>query len=115
MSTELDDTNRAFAEAARAALRDSERTLDRTALVRLRAARALAVAQTEKPRRHLTWAIPVGAVSAGLLVFALLPQRVPMADTQGVEALEILADDMGPEFYQELDLYEWLDAQGEPA
>lgn len=112
---ELNDQDREWAERTRQALRQSERALDAATTARLQTARTQAVAQAQKPRWALHWTMPAGAVAAGLLVFALLPQPAPVAGTHGVEMLEILADEMGPEFYQDLEFYEWLDAKGSPA
>lgn len=110
---ELNDDDKDFAERARQALRQSERAMDAATAARLQVVRAHAVALAQKPRWALQWAMPVGAVAAGLLVFALLP--TPVVEPAGVETLEILADDLGQEFYQDLEFYEWLDAKGERA
>lgn len=112
---ELNEAERAFTERARHALRRSERTLDAETVARLSAARAQAVAAARKPQWTMAWAMPAGAVAAGLLVFALLPRPMPVAEAPGIEALEILADELGPEFYQDLEFYEWLDATGTAA
>lgn len=107
---ELNDNEARLAERTRQALRQSERTLDTDTTARLRSAREQAVAMMQRPRWALNWAVPVGAVAAGLLVFALLPTTTPVLEPKGMESLEILADDMGPEFYQDLEFYEWLEA-----
>lgn len=112
---ELNEQDREFTERARQALRQSERALDAATTARLHAARVQAVALAQKPRGALSWVMPAGAVAAGLLVFALLPQATPVAETNGAETLEILADELSQEFYQDLEFYEWLDAAGPAA
>lgn len=112
---ELNEKEEAFATRVRQALRQSERSLDADTAARLRVAREQAVAAARKPRWALNWALPAGAVATGLLVFALLPRPAAVIELDGAETLEILADEQGLEFYQDLELYEWLDSQGAPA
>lgn len=112
---ELNDKDREFAERLRQTLRQSERTLDKDTTARLRIAREQAVATAQKPRWALNWLVPAGAVAAGLLVFAWLPMQAPVLESSGMDSLEILADEMGPEFYQDLEFYEWLETRGVPA
>lgn len=109
----------AFARQLRDALRDSE-TLDYVTRARLGAARARAVAEARKPRGlgATHWLGLGGALAAGLLVAVLAPWRagvpVPVAPTSIAhgDTLELLLDENDPEFYEDLDLYRWIEGQG---
>lgn len=110
MSQEWSKEDREFADAVAQALRASER-LDAAVGARLAAARARALDAAGRPRPP-PWAWTLsGAVAASLLVFALLPWResaTAPADIATVEALDVLTDEMDPEFYQNLELYQWM-------
>ncbi|PPE75163.1 hypothetical protein C3942_05670 [Solimonas fluminis] len=104
-------------EALRQALRDSER-LDMVAAAKLRAARARAVDAARRPARPWLWAVPAAATA--VLVAALwLPGAPPVTGPQpqaagtavASEALDVLTDEQSPDFYQDLELYEWLDRE----
>ncbi|MEK6806165.1 MAG: hypothetical protein AABY95_05900 [Pseudomonadota bacterium] len=115
---ELDEQDRKFSQAAKQALRQSERALDATTTARLRAAREQALAAAAKPRLNWNWMMPTGAVAAALMVFALLPGRAPLGESAAVprdEAMEVMLDDVEPELVQDLELYVWLEFDGDPA
>lgn len=113
---ELDDQDRKFSQAAKQALRQSERALDATTTARLRAAREQALAAAAKPRLSWNWMMPTGAVAAALMVFALLPRQPALTDAvPRDEAMEVMLDDVEPELVQDLELYVWLEFDGDPA
>lgn len=94
------------------ALRLSEQRLDPTTLARLRAARSRAVLAARPPPRGLRWWLPA-ALAAGLLLAWLRQAPAPRApvNVAAVESLEMLTDELGPEFYEALDLYLWLEGR----
>lgn len=101
-----------FSEALRLALRDTER-FDFLTESRLRAARARAVAAAHvAPGRG--WLLPafVSALLAVVAISAVWLLRPAASSESGglvqAEALDVLTDDLGPEFYQDLDMYRWL-------
>lgn len=115
LNQEMNDQDRTFAQGARQALRQSERALDADTAARLGAARAQAVAAAGKPRWVLNWLMPMGAVAAALMVFALLPIQPTLTDTRPHgEAMEVMLDEVEPDLVQDLDLYVWLEFDGEP-
>jgi len=66
----------------------------------------------------MNWGLPL-AVAAGFATWALLPRLLldspaPMAASTQVasaDALDILTDERGPEFYQNVEFYRWLEAR----
>lgn len=128
MNNDLTPEERQWSDSAGAALRRSETQLDAVLTARLRAARARALA--EASARPAPWiAAPglswlsgagVGATLAiGLLAWTLLPKTAVLPEPAGnvnlagVDALELLTDEQGPDFYENLDLYLWLEESGE--
>ncbi|MGH8455939.1 MAG: hypothetical protein ACRETW_03345 [Stenotrophobium sp.] len=113
-----DGKDREFAQALREALRASE-NLDATTAARLRAARirAVTVAGTRSAPRW-AWAVPA-ALAASVLAALLLPsghhsatmQPETLAAVPAPEALDLLADEMDPQFYRDLRFYQWLAQQ----
>lgn len=113
-----DDTDRKLETQARRLLDDAAQNLDAETVARLRAARARAwqVAEQEPhmpaPRPRRRWWLPVGGLAvagvvlviAGALWFAA-PGGAPIA---GFEDVELLASKESPEFYAELEFYNWL-------
>lgn len=98
-------------------LRDSEK-LDMVTSARLSAARARALDAARTPARPWLWAVPAAATA--VLVAALwvpnAPVSVPAApvaagNTVASEALDVLTDEQSPEFYQDLEMYEWIDQE----
>jgi hypothetical protein len=101
-----------FTEAVRGALRGSER-FDVVTESKLRAARARALDAARAPPR--AWRSPAAFASALLAIVAMASawwlRMAPGADDPDIaplEALDVLTDDLDPEFYQDLDLYRWL-------
>lgn len=104
---ELTPEQRKLAARLRAAL-DSGRAVDAVTAARLAVARRRALAAAA-PRSHAPlWAAALAASVIGALAlsFVLQPGRDAAAD----DSLELLVyEEEGPEFYQDLELYEWLD------
>ena len=97
---------------ARRALRNSEDELSGATRARLRAARARALAGA----RHVArWPVLAAAVAAGIGAWLLVPRQAvvpPIAEpvnAVAMDALDVMADDMGPEFYENLEMYRWLE------
>lgn len=111
--------DRAWAQSAARALRESEDSIDAVTLMRLRAARARAV-EAAAPRalpQRWGWALPA-AVAAGVLAVVIAPRLdfAPSAvNVAEAEALDVLTDEMGPEFYENMDLYLWLEESSDSA
>jgi len=103
-----------LAAELRRALRQSE-ALAPDVAAQLRAARARALDATPL-RRPWRWALPAAAMA--VLVAALwLPLRPPAtssapAASGAADAVEVLTDEQSPDFYQDLELYEWLEQEG---
>jgi len=106
-----------LAAELRRALRQSE-AIDPAVAAQLRAARARALHAAPR-RRPWLWAVPAAAMA--VLVAALwLPGRAPPAPAAplagtAADAVEVLSDEQSPEFYQDLELYEWLEQEGNHA
>jgi hypothetical protein len=85
--------------------------LDPVVRSRLAAARARALEAAAPRRRHPLFAA-VGSVAAALVlaVLVLLPERGG-PEVQAFDAIEVVTDEFGPEFYEDLDLYRWIDAE----
>lgn len=120
MTDDLSAEERVWADSAGKALRESENSLDAVTLMRLRAARARAV-DAATPRalpQRWGWALPA-AVAAGLFAVVVVPQlmltRGPAVNVAEAETLDVLTDEMDPEFYENLDLYLWLEESSDSA
>lgn len=103
---------REFTDRVRKALRESEQ-LDYVTASRLSSARKRALESGRNPRWQ--WAAISGALAAALVVAVFAPWRsfeLPdppaSADSAHLEVLDILGDEMEPEFYRDLELYQWL-------
>ena len=102
---DLDDKDRALAQKLRAQLRATE-DLDYVTQARLSAARARAVAASRRPAG---WWFATGGLTAAALLAAVLVLRVsPTSAPSMADSLELMTDELEPEFYQDLDLYQWL-------
>lgn len=113
-----DDTDRKLEAQARRLLDDAAQNLDADTVAQLRAARARAWQVAEQapsasaPQPRHRWWLPVGGLAvtgivlaiAGTLWFAA-PGGAPIA---GFEDVELLASKEAPEFYAELEFYNWL-------
>jgi hypothetical protein len=110
------DRHKEFVDRVRETLDRSADDLDGPTLARLRQARALAI-DRGRPRVRPGWWVPTGALAA-LLVAVLVTTfyvRAPLTavPVAVVDDAEILASAHGPEFYENLDFYQWL-AQEHP-
>lgn len=102
-------------EAARRLLEKSERECDELTVARLRAARLRALDALYRRRGMSWWSLGsiasagIAAAVAGLLWFSppaeLSAPRPP--ETASVD-MELLTTKESPEFYTELDFYDWL-------
>ena len=116
---ELGPHDKALATAVQAGLRRQEADLDLTTAARLRAARAKALEATNRPLRRTGWLYASGgfatAAAIALVVFLQAPLPGTISAPEGklrptkAEAFEVLTDEVDTEFYEDLDLYRWLD------
>jgi len=105
---DLDPADRALAQKLQERLRATE-DLDYVTRAKLSAARARAVSAL--PRRT-TWWMATGGLTAAAVLAVVLVLRMPQATTTTADALELMTDELEPEFYQDLDLYQWLAEPG---
>lgn len=119
-ATDLDElpaSDRAFAALARQRLRATE-GLDYVEAARLAAARRRAISALDRPAQRPAWLLgPATAALALALLIAVLPSRLtvpanPVAvpvNQNELAALEWAADEAGPDFYRDLEFYQWLE------
>lgn len=110
------ETEDKFLNAAKRALDDAENNLDADTVARLRAARREAIEQgLRRPSRMRPgWLLPVGGFAtaaivlsvAGLLWFSAPDTNLMQAN---VSDIELLTAHENPEFFADLDFYDWLD------
>jgi len=110
------ETEDKFLNAAKRALDDAEKNLDAGTIARLRAARRAAIEQgLRRPsRRHPGWLLPVGGFATTAIVFtvaSLLWFSAPNPNLlqPNVSDIELLTAHENPEFFADLDFYDWLD------
>ena len=110
------ETEDKFLNAAKHALDDAEKNLDAGTVGRLRAARRAAIEQgLRRPsRRHPGWLLPVVGFATSAIVFAvagLLWFSAPNPNLlqPNVSDIELLTAHENPEFFADLDFYDWLD------
>ncbi|BAU49356.1 hypothetical protein SVA_2808 [Sulfurifustis variabilis] len=112
----MSDEERTMEQGAKRLLDGAARNLDAQTLTRLRHARAEAWRRAEEANRDRTpgraaWWLPVGAVAAGLALGVAValwmaqPRHLPVL---AAEDLELLAAGEGPEFYADLEFYQWV-------
>jgi hypothetical protein len=115
---DLDERDRALAQRLQARLRARE-DLDHVTQAKLTAARARAVAVgvargTTTAPRLTGWWLATGGMTAAAVLAAVLVLRTPHSVVPTTaDTLELLTDDVEPEFYQDLDMYQWLADSGE--
>ena len=111
--TDLNDTQRQLARTLRTQLRASE-AVDPTISARLALLRQQALAAPGRTGRAWLTGIDGLAVAALLLVLVIvLPPQFPSMSTtpasdNSIESVEVLTEDMEPEFYQDLEMLQWL-------
>ena len=110
------ETEDKFLNAAKRALDDAEKNLDAGTVARLRAARREAIEQgLRRPSRMRPgWLLPVGGFATAAIVFAvagLLWFSAPNPNLlqANVSDIELLTAPENPEFFADLDFYDWLD------
>jgi ferric-dicitrate binding protein FerR (iron transport regulator) len=109
-------TDKQLLDATARLRHESERALDELTIARLRAARLNAAAHSPGRRRFWTLAGGVAAAGMALALAGVIWLRVPseLPNAQPTEPpladLELLATD-SPDFYGNLDFYEWLASQ----
>jgi hypothetical protein len=110
-----------FLDRSRSVYAASLASLDQDVVVRLRAARQRAVAETGRPRpawRAQAWALPAGVtalVLAGVVGSTLFwnrsePSNVPFAAANNNDMAIVLSND-NLDMYADMDFYRWLQAQ----
>lgn len=109
-------TEEKFLQRARRALETAEKSLDAGTVSRLRAARRTAIEDGlyKSAKTRPAWLLPVGGFAtagialavAGLLWFSAPNGNLMQA---GMGDIELLAADEHPDFFTELEFYEWLE------
>jgi hypothetical protein len=110
------ETEDKFLKAAKRALDNAEKNLNADTVARLRAARREAIEQglRQPSRMRPGWLLPLGGFATAAVVLsvgALLWFSAPNNDlTQvGMGDIELLTAHENPEFFADLDFYDWLD------
>lgn len=104
-------------EATRRLLRENERAIDELSIARLRAVRLRALDAKGNPRR--LWQIFGGVAAAGIVaalagvIWLNARSDLPLpADVEGAGAdVELLTSKDNPEFYNDIDFYDFLATQ----
>jgi hypothetical protein len=112
-------TEQELTKAATRLLRDAEHGLDALTVARLRAARLRALDHLERQSRF-TWLGGNGLVGAGLalalagLVWFNMPSDLPSGGepSAAVAEIDLLASE-SPDFYSDLEFYNWLADEGD--
>jgi len=112
---DLPEPDRELARSLQSSLRADE-ALDFVTASRLRAARARAL-DTARPAQRGWW-YASGGLTAAAVIAAVIVLRVPQptlphpsdaGSTAQADAIEVLTDDVDADFYEDLELYRWLD------
>ncbi|MFL6655514.1 MAG: hypothetical protein ACJ8KA_12050 [Sulfurifustis sp.] len=105
---------RDIVETARRVLHRSERDCDELTVARLRAARRRALEAEPRPafrRWSLAGAVAAAATIAGLagVLWLQTPSDMaPVPTASSVADIDLLTTNESPEFYNDLDFYDWL-------
>ena len=112
------ETEDKFLKRAKGALDEAEKNLDAGTVARLRAARRAAIEEgLQSPAKIRSgWLLPVGGFAtagialavAGLLWFSAPNGQLLQA---GVGDMDLLTGKESPDFFAELEFYEWLEHQ----
>lgn len=114
---DLTEQDQTLARRLQRHLQTSEASLDYVTATRLRAARARALDGSSGTRRG-GWLLASGGLTAAVAVAALLLTHGPLAPhassgggaVPGAPAsIDVLSDELDPDFYEDLELYRWLD------
>ena len=110
------ETEDKFLNAAKRALEVAEKNLDAGTVARLRAARRAAIGQglRQPSRMRPSWLLPVGGFATAAIVFAVagllwFSAPNPILLQPNVSDIELLTAQENPEFFADLDFYDWLD------
>ncbi|MEY4760924.1 MAG: hypothetical protein RLZZ200_780 [Pseudomonadota bacterium] len=116
---ELPEQTRQLAGSLQAGLRQQETRLDRQTVAALREARAHALSAAHRPAIRPGWLYASGglATAAAVALVLVLQPSGPVAGLStensvraaGTEAIDVLTDDVDADFYEDLELYRWLD------
>lgn len=110
------ETEANLINVAKHILDQAERDLDAGTVARLRTARQQAIEQglRRSTRLRPTWLLPVRGLVTAAVVLAVagwlwfsVPDTKPMQAS--VDDLELLSAQENPEFFADLDFYDWLD------
>lgn len=108
------DSESRVVEAARQVLDTRARDLDEITSARLRAARLRALDARPVPRWRSQWVALAGVATAAIAVVLvagplwLRPAGPPPLSVAGLEDLELLSTREHPEFFGDLEFYDWL-------
>lgn len=108
------ETEAKFLDAAKRALDKAEKNLDAATLARLRAARRQALDEGRRSRARPAWLLPAGGLATAgvvLTVAALLWFSAPNPNPvqANLSDLDLLTAHENPDFFTDLDFYDWLD------
>lgn len=103
------ERDEALAQAARAELEQSTEALDVITMARLRTARARAMQAIPRRRPLPVW-LPAAALALLVMAVAAVLQLQPqIAEQNSLELMSTLDEDY--ELYENLEFYEWLEAE----
>jgi len=109
------ETEDKFLDAAKRALDTAEKNLDAGTVARLRAARRQALEAGAQRSLRPAWLFPVGALAAAAAVVTIATLLWFSAPTNNI-SLQANVDDLGlltapenPDFFADLEFYDWLD------
>ena len=110
------ETEDKFLNAAKRALEVAEKNLDAGTVARLRTARRAAIEQglRQPSRMRPGWLLPLGGFATAAIVFAVagllwFSAPNPILLQPNVSDIELLTAQENPEFFADLDFYDWLD------
>ena len=110
------ETDDKFVSAARRMLQEAAKNLDAANVARLRAARRRAVEEGMRWPMHArpAWLLPAGGVvtagvvlAVAMLLWFSAPNPAPVPVNLG--DLDLLTAHESPDFFADLDFYDWLD------
>lgn len=109
------ETDEKFLKSAKHLLDAAEQNLDTRMVARLHNARRAAIEHLRKPRRvRPDWLLPVGGLATAgiaLAVISLLWLSAPNGSfvQAGISDIDLLTARESPEFFNELEFFEWLE------